>query len=167
MERLFKSRNSLQPELIQDETISPPFSLTQISETAFQRQVEKIYESASSQTKGIYDLTRTDHEGNWVIRWMLWRVIQSRQKRLVRAMSSDGEAESSKISNESLAPRTPASMQTPVSSPAGIRPGSSGPESCESTDLDEAAPAKLYPPREAENLEAGLRSKYWVDVLGK
>lgn len=90
MERLFSTRHSLQPELVDDYRVLPPFNLKQITESAFQHQVEKIYDASSRQTRGIYDIIGGNN-GNWAIRWMLWRVIQSRLAEEMRATSSGAD----------------------------------------------------------------------------
>lgn len=94
MERLFQSRKSLQQELIHDLTVVPPFSLVQMTEVAFQQEIKQIYDTASSSTKGIYDIVG-GRNGNWVIRWMLWRVVQTRLSEETRASSSGTETDSS------------------------------------------------------------------------
>jgi len=90
MERLFSTRKSLQPELMDNPHVQPPYNLLQITESAFQQQVERIYECSSKQTRGIYDIVGGSN-GNWAIRWMLWRVIQSRLAQEVRATSSGAD----------------------------------------------------------------------------
>lgn len=77
MSRLFSTRKSLQPELVGNPHVVPPYNLLQITECAFQQEVQRIYEGSSKQTRGIYDIVGGSN-GNWAIRWMLWRVIQSR-----------------------------------------------------------------------------------------
>ena len=89
MKRLFSDRESLRPNLTENTSIIPPFTLQQISELAFQRQVDTIYDSAVLKTKGLYSLVHTD-DGNWVIRWMLWRAINAEQYRQRREASGGG-----------------------------------------------------------------------------
>ena len=95
MERLFGTRKCLQPELVDDESVQAPYNLKQITEWAFQREVDRVYEDASPRTRGIYDIIRTGDGSNWVIRWMLWRVVQAAQDRVARATSSGGETDHS------------------------------------------------------------------------
>jgi hypothetical protein len=61
---------------------------------AFQQEVERIYNTASVSTKGIYDIVGGPN-GNWVIRWMLWRVIQARLTDETRASSSGTDTDAS------------------------------------------------------------------------
>lgn len=93
MNRLFETRKSLRPDIVDDESVQPPYSLKQISELAFQRQLEAIYQLASKQTQGFYEINRQEDGINWVIRWMLWRVIQARQNQEIRSASSSSGAE--------------------------------------------------------------------------
>lgn len=95
MRRLFGDPKSLDQSVARGKTVTPPYSVSQMSELAFQREVENIYENASRQTRGIYDLTRTVNGHNWVIRWMLWHVIQARHAGENRAASSAGEEDRS------------------------------------------------------------------------
>ncbi|EME45706.1 hypothetical protein DOTSEDRAFT_71413 [Dothistroma septosporum NZE10] len=117
MERLFDTRRCLQPELLDNESVQAPYNLKQITEWAFQCEVEKIYETASSRTRGIYDIISTGDGSNWVIRWMLWRVIQGAQDHKARAISSGGETDCSTLTNCSTAVDYP-SIRTDDVSPA-------------------------------------------------
>ncbi|KAK4623923.1 hypothetical protein CLAFUW4_06404 [Fulvia fulva] len=117
MERLFDTRKSLQPEMVDDDSVQAPYNLKQITEWAFQRQVEHIYDNASINTRGIYDIIRTGDGSNWVIRWMLWRVIQCAQDRVIRATSSGGETECSTLTTCSTA-TDHSSVRTEETSPA-------------------------------------------------
>ncbi|KAF2215385.1 hypothetical protein CERZMDRAFT_56957 [Cercospora zeae-maydis SCOH1-5] len=91
MRRLFSDPRSLDQSVARGKTITPPYTVKQLSELAFQREVENIYHNASRQTRGIYDITRTANGHNWVIRWMLWHVIQAQHADEHRATSSAGE----------------------------------------------------------------------------
>lgn len=117
MERLFDTRKCLQPELVDDESVQAPYNLKQITEWAFQREIEKVYECASSRTRGIYDIIHTGEGNNWVIRWMLWRVVQAAQDRVSRATSSGGETDCSMLTTCSTATDYP-SVRTDETSPA-------------------------------------------------
>ncbi|KAJ8605968.1 hypothetical protein MRB53_041261 [Persea americana] len=103
MNRLFETRKSLQTELIDDDTVQPPFSLTQITDFAFQREVQTIYQLASKQTRGFYDINRQADGLNWVIHWMLWRVIRSAQNLEIVSASSGAETDCSMLSTCSTA----------------------------------------------------------------
>lgn len=75
---------SLAPHHRNDPNVEPPYSSSQISETAFNREILNIYHGARPETKWIYDMGRdTDRveEENWVIRWMLWHVFRYRDNR--------------------------------------------------------------------------------------
>ncbi|KAK5163031.1 uncharacterized protein LTR77_010965 [Saxophila tyrrhenica] len=83
-ERLAAKTESLAPQFQDDPTVEPPYSSSQISETAIHRQILSIYAEARPETKVIYDLGRDTagtEEDNWVIRWMLWHVFRYRDKR--------------------------------------------------------------------------------------
>jgi hypothetical protein len=76
--------DSLQPHLRDDPNVEPPYSSSQISETAIHREILRIYEYARRETKMVYDLGRDTagiEEENWVIRWMLWHVFRYRDNR--------------------------------------------------------------------------------------
>lgn len=77
-------RSALSPDLQRDPAVQPPFSISQISETAMHRAMQDIYTKASPQTRGYYErawiITGSAPE-NWIIRWMLWHVFRYRDKR--------------------------------------------------------------------------------------
>jgi hypothetical protein len=75
---------SLAPQLRDDPTVEPPYSSSQISETAIHREILRIYQMARRETRPVYDLGRDTagiEEENWVIRWMLWHVFRYRDNR--------------------------------------------------------------------------------------
>ncbi len=75
---------SLAPQFRDDPTVEPPYSSSQISETAIHREILRIYAMARRETKPVYDLGRDTagiEEENWVIRWMLWHVFRYRDNR--------------------------------------------------------------------------------------
>lgn len=55
-------------------SIKPPYLLPQIREDVFLAAIRDIYRKANCETQSIYALVGTE-EDNWVIRWMLWNVI--------------------------------------------------------------------------------------------
>jgi hypothetical protein len=76
--------DSLAPQFRDDPSIEPPYSSSQISETAIHREILRIYAQARRETREIYDLGRDTagiEEENWVIRWMLWHVFRYRDNR--------------------------------------------------------------------------------------
>jgi len=99
MERLFASRRSLRAEIMEDESIIAPFDVDQISELAFQEQVEMIYKTASPKTLSWYSMMDIGDGKNWVIRWMLWRVLR-------KAAVPDLKKENSASERDSLCPFT-------------------------------------------------------------
>jgi hypothetical protein len=169
MERLFKSRKSLQPELMDDASVRPPFSLTQITETAFQRQVEKIYRLASSQTRGIYDLTKTEHAGNWVIRWMLWRVVQARQRQHQRRLARHRRLHDSPMSVNSDVRTSNTKIDSPLSTFSPHHPfeDEDEDEDDDNSEADDWWQGEMKPEREmrARAAKAHRRSRYWEHVL--
>lgn len=169
MDRLFSTRKSLQPELVNDPLVLPPYNLSQITEVSFQQQVEKVYETSSKQTRGIYDIIAGGNSGNWAIRWMLWRVIQRRLAEEARATSSGADTvcsipstccSSMKYSLEGL--------QTPQTSPTCYTIASSHDYS-DSEGWDDATPKiKII----KEELDVSYRrpptlgrSSFWADVM--
>ncbi|KAF1991902.1 hypothetical protein K402DRAFT_295513, partial [Aulographum hederae CBS 113979] len=82
-DRTTRNRDNLTPACRQ-ENASPPYSSSQISETAKHREVITIYQNASPLTKPFYDLGCFQEGGNWdnwVIRWLLWHVFRYRDDR--------------------------------------------------------------------------------------
>ena len=78
------SPDSLAPAFRNDPAVEPPYSSSQISETAFHREILAIYRSSRPETRWLYDLGRDTErveEENWVIRWMLWHVFRYRDNR--------------------------------------------------------------------------------------
>ena len=62
----------------------PPYSNSQVSETAVHREILNIYQRARPETKFFYDKGRDTQgleEENWVIRWLLWHVFRYRDNR--------------------------------------------------------------------------------------
>lgn len=61
--RVTMNTASLAPHLRNDSSIEPPYSSSQISETAFHREILNIYRSARPETKRLYDL---GHDGDGI-----------------------------------------------------------------------------------------------------
>lgn len=77
-------RNALLPSLRNDASVQPPYSVSQITETAMHRELLSIYENAGPETRPYYDLAHdTDPvaQENWVCRWVLWHVFRNRDQR--------------------------------------------------------------------------------------
>jgi hypothetical protein len=74
--RLSTDRTALVPGLACDPSVMPPFSTMQISSVALQQACLEMCESSTGDARLIFDLGRSprqDEDGNWVIRWLLWR----------------------------------------------------------------------------------------------
>lgn len=75
------------PNILRNNSVQnaqPPFSNSQVSETAVHREILNIYQLARPETKPYYDLGRDTQgleEENWVIRWLLWHVFRYRDNR--------------------------------------------------------------------------------------
>ncbi|QIW96694.1 hypothetical protein AMS68_002212 [Peltaster fructicola] len=83
-QRLQLDRSALLPNLQHNAAIQPPFSNSQISETAMHREIMLVYRQASAETRPCYDLaqnTDSTEAENWVIRWCLWHVFRDRDRR--------------------------------------------------------------------------------------
>ena len=174
MQRLFDSRKCLRPELVDDETVVLPYRLDQIAESSFQQEVEKIYKTASRQTRGIYDLTNTGDGRHWVIRWMLWRVVRQCEKREWQASSSGAETDSSMLSTCSTATDYP-SVRTehfspPYSSPTWMMSGLTPHDYSDSEDWEEPEPKVIkMDPDEHVFLKPAIPSRktaFWDHVMG-
>ncbi|KAB2571703.1 hypothetical protein DBV05_g9625 [Lasiodiplodia theobromae] len=77
--RLCQNRDNLMPQCRDDVTVQPPFSSSQMMETAMHREVLRIYSLASPTTRPYYQLGRFmdgENVDNWVIRWMLWNTFR-------------------------------------------------------------------------------------------
>lgn len=66
---------ALLPELRDDTLVGPPYSIHDIREDAFQQAALRVYQTACAETQSIYALVGSE-EDNWVVRWMLWHVIE-------------------------------------------------------------------------------------------
>lgn len=159
----------MHPELVGDRHVVPPFNLVQITESAFQQQVEKIYEASSRQTRGIYDIVGGSN-GNWAIRWMLWRVIQTRLAEEVRATSSGADttcsmpsmcsSSSSKYSLPSLqTPRTSSTCYAITSSQYG-----SDSEGWDDVETKIRVIKKEHDDSWSKSPNLG-RNSFWMDVM--
>lgn len=76
--------SSLIPQLANDPTVKPPYSNTQISETAMHRETLNIYRIARPETREFYDrghYVEGETEENWIIKWLLWHVFRYRDNR--------------------------------------------------------------------------------------
>lgn len=80
--RIISTPNFLRNNGVQN--AQPPFSNSQVSETAVHREILNIYQCARPETKYFYDKGRDTQgleEENWVIRWLLWHVFRYRDNR--------------------------------------------------------------------------------------
>lgn len=167
MARLFDTRKSLQPELIDDESVQPPYSLTQITEFAFQRQVEAIYQLSSKQTHGFYEINRQEDGTNWVIRWMLWRVIRARHSLEIQAAGGGAETDCSMLSTCSTAMEySIPSVQTEQASPKWWLADSASPHQFSDSEdwEDREVKPKIEPGVTSPNRNPRKRS-YWDHVM--
>ncbi|KAF9637321.1 hypothetical protein BFW01_g8217 [Lasiodiplodia theobromae] len=90
--RLCQNRDNLMPQCRDDVTVQPPFSSSQMMETAMHREVLRIYSLASPTTRPYYQLGRFmdgENVDNWVIRWMLWNTFRYGMNRKRHPDSSD------------------------------------------------------------------------------
>jgi len=80
--RIMSTPNILRNNSVQN--AQPPYSNSQVSETAVHREILNIYQRARPETKYFYDKGRDTQgleEENWVIRWLLWHVFRYRDNR--------------------------------------------------------------------------------------
>ena len=78
------SVESLIPQLANDPNVRPPYSNTQISDTAMHHETLYIYYHSRNETRRYYDLghyTEGENEENWIIKWLLWHVFRYRDNR--------------------------------------------------------------------------------------
>ncbi|CAK4020854.1 Hypothetical predicted protein [Lecanosticta acicola] len=174
MQRLFDTRDSLRPELIDDETVTVPYRLDQIAETAFQVQVEEIYRTASRQTRGIYDLTNTGDGRHWVIRWMLWRIVRQSEGQDYQATSSGAESDYSMLSTCSTATDYPSvrtdHLSPPWSSPLWMPSRLTPHDYSDSEDWEEPPPKAIkLDPDDRVFIKPAMptpKTAYWDHVMG-
>lgn len=75
------------PNILRNNSVQnaqPPYSNSQVSETAVHREILNIYQRARPETTYFYDKGRDIQgleEENWVIRWLLWHVFRYRDNR--------------------------------------------------------------------------------------
>jgi len=82
--RITEDSNSLLPALKNDPNIRPPYSVTQISDSAMHRETLYIYRHARPETRAQYDrghYIEGGKEENWIIKWSLWHVFRYRDNR--------------------------------------------------------------------------------------
>ena len=75
---------SLHPKLANDPTVQPPYSNTQISDTAMHRETLHIYRNSRPETRAVYECgyyVEGGVEENWIIKWLLWHVFRYRDNR--------------------------------------------------------------------------------------
>lgn len=74
---LSQDRGSLVRSLRRDCTITPPFRISQMTETAVQEELTRIWESSSNQAWYSYVQGSSDDTGRamWIIRWFLWQAF--------------------------------------------------------------------------------------------
>lgn len=139
-----------------------------MSEAAFQREVETIYHNACRQTKGIYRLTQADNGQNWVIRWMLWHVLQDEG---LRATSSSGETDRSITSPQSAKMAwSPQSYSTAKTSPTWTTVTTSLHDVSDSDEWDAEYEVKVKVKKEAcaeepKTPETPRKSAFWDHVM--
>ncbi|KAF2163263.1 hypothetical protein M409DRAFT_57557 [Zasmidium cellare ATCC 36951] len=167
MSRLFETRKSLQAELVDDESVQPPYTLIQITDFAFQREVQTIYQLASKQTRGFYDINQQADGVNWVIHWMLWRVIRATPNQEISSASSGVETDCSMLSTCSTAMEySIPSVRTEQPSPKWWMNSSLSPHNfSDSEDLGEReVKPKIEPGLDSRKLNPRKRS-YWGHVM--
>ncbi|KAK5174255.1 uncharacterized protein LTR77_001335 [Saxophila tyrrhenica] len=125
--RIAATPASLAPQFQNDPTVEPPYSSSQISETAIHREILQIYARARRETRPIYDLGRDTagiEEENWVIRWMLWHVFRYRDNRNKnrRTASPGDEPDSSGNMSPDGGSGSAGSSQTPTTTQAAPGP---------------------------------------------
>jgi hypothetical protein len=104
------------PNILRNHSVQhaqPPFSNSQVSETATHREILNIYQHARPETIYYYDMGRDTQgleEENWVIRWLLWHVFRYRDNRNKnRRQGSPDPRSPSSSENSSSESQTPAS----------------------------------------------------------
>lgn len=97
-----------------DPDVQPPYTYNQITETARHREILQIYQSASVETRILYDqgqFFEGPNEENWIIRWCLYHSFRytdnrnrtrSRGRKLLASTShssEDGDGEDRSVVN--------------------------------------------------------------------
>lgn len=81
---LSSDRSNLTSEARADARVQPPFSSSQMTETALHNEVLAIWRNAGPETRSIYDrgaYMDGQNVDNWIIRWVLWHVFRYRDSR--------------------------------------------------------------------------------------
>lgn len=88
---MLHDRDVLLSHLRNDNKIQPPYSSSQINESAMRAAISRIYAQASPQTKAQYERAHNNNTidletglpvwDNWIIRWMLWHAFRYRDSR--------------------------------------------------------------------------------------
>ncbi|QIW94672.1 hypothetical protein AMS68_000190 [Peltaster fructicola] len=114
--RLMMDRSALLPNLRDDPRVQPPYSVSQVTETAMHRELLAMAANASPQTRPYYELAHDSDpipQENWVCRWALWHVFRNRDQRKKsrrRSPATDSSATSPWTQD------TPPSLASPESS---------------------------------------------------
>jgi hypothetical protein len=77
--RLCYDRTSLLPQFINNPTIQAPFNRTQIDYAIFLQESERIYKSATSESRARYNLANHCRRSDCptpAVNWMLWQALR-------------------------------------------------------------------------------------------
>ena len=77
--RLCYDRTSLLPQFISNPTIQAPFNRTQIDYAIFLQESERIYKSASPESRARYNLANHSRRSDCptpAVSWMLWQALR-------------------------------------------------------------------------------------------
>ena len=77
--RLCYDRTSLLPQFISNPTIQAPFNRTQIDYAIFLQESERIYKSASPESRARYNLANHSRRSDFptpAVNWMLWQALR-------------------------------------------------------------------------------------------
>ncbi|KAF4552637.1 Hypothetical protein D9617_9g024260 [Elsinoe fawcettii] len=132
------SPSSLLPNLANDPNVKPPYSNTQISESAMHQETIYIYRTARPETRIYYErghYMEGDTEENWIIKWLLWHVFRYRDNR------NRGRAMPTWITRGSQAPESPGSGSGGPHTPQSLPGNTPSPYSA-----SQQLPPIQYPP---------------------
>ncbi|KAG8627595.1 hypothetical protein KVT40_005078 [Elsinoe batatas] len=164
------SPTSLLPHLLHDPTVKPPYSNTQISESAMHQETIYIYRTARPETRVFYErghYMEGDAEENWIIKWLLWHVFRYRDNR------NRGRAMPAWIARPSQGPESPGSAsggpQTPQPLLGNTPPPYSAPQQLPPIHyaVQSQAPMRYSSEPRAHDQESEPRSQsqgYWDPV---
>lgn len=100
--QLVSTRANLRPALVNDLTVTPPYTYGQMAPAAINRTIQRIWADASPATRPYYDLgsaTATEVY-NWAIRWLLYKRFRYTDRRNLKPSGGYNDDDEDNDDNE-------------------------------------------------------------------